>query len=231
MRSEVAAAVAAHLRTRGAGAAGRTGAGAGRGGLWWNEHQQSAAAAERASRQSRTTASVTAALEDAKTRAEEAWSLADEPDKMRTATDLALAAVRRAEGFANTGEPTPDILSELVTVRGAADDLDRHTRLFVAADLALRSHGLGSEDYRAAAVTTTSRFEDAFRQFGWDPLQTPAADIAAEIAASRVRTKLLGFLCDWERQSGWDKAVQDHIREIIRSARLQSGGYSRGGNR
>jgi eukaryotic-like serine/threonine-protein kinase len=192
-------------------------------GLWWNERHKSQAAADRASRQSRTAASVSAALGDARARVGEAWRLADEPDKMRAATDLALAAVGRAKGFADAGEPTADTLNELDAVRKAAEDLDRHTRLFVAADLALRSHDIGSEG-RPAGDRTTRLLADAFREFGWDPVHTPAAKIAAEIAASRVRNKVLGFLCDWEFQSAPNPVVQGKVREVIRTARLRSGG-------
>ncbi len=192
-------------------------------GLWWQERQQSAAAADRASRQSRTAASVAIAVEDATGRIAEAWKLADEPDKMRTATDLALGGVRRAEGFANTGDPTPETLAELTAARGAVDELDRHTRLFVACDLALRAHDVGTKG-EVDGARTTARMADAFREFGWDPIRTPAEKIAGDIAASRVRHKILGFLCDWEFQSSQDIAAQQQVRAVVRLVRLKCGG-------
>jgi serine/threonine-protein kinase len=192
-------------------------------GFWWNERREAEAAADRAARRSRTVASVGAALDDARARTGEAWALADEPDKMRSATDLALAAVRRADGFAAAGEAPDDTLGELAVVRTVVADLDRHARLFVAADEALRAHDIGVTG-RPASVATTGRLRTAFRAFGWDPVRTPAETIAAEIAASRVRNKVLGFLSDWAFQSGRDPAARDKIRAVIRAARLRSGG-------
>ena len=112
-------------------------------GFWWQERHASAVAADRVARQSRTTASVTAAIDDARSRMEEAWRLADEPEKMQVATNLAQSAVRRAEGFASAGESTPELDGGIATVRASANDLDRHTRFFVAADLAVRAHDIG----------------------------------------------------------------------------------------
>jgi tetratricopeptide (TPR) repeat protein len=193
-------------------------------GLWWNERHESEAAANRASRQSRTVASVSAALDDARARIGEAWALADEPDMMRAANDLALDTVRRAEGFADSGEPPPDTLNELAAVRAAAADLDRHTRLFVAADLAIQSHDIGADGHPDAA-RTAGKLREAFREFGWDPIRAPAAEIAAEIAASRVRNKVLGFLCDWEYHlRSRDLPDHDKVTEVIRTARRLSGG-------
>jgi len=197
---------------------------------WWQDHQSATRKAElaqeetdREARRSRTAASVSTALDDSRRRIEEAWKLSDEPDKMRVATDLALAGVRRAEGFANAGEPAAANLTDLAEVRRTADELDRYTRLFVAADLALQGHDLGA-DGRPDGKKTTGRLAEAFRQFGWDPVRAPASDFADEIIASPARNKVLGFLCDWEFQSWGDLPVQNKIREVIRLARLKSGG-------
>ena len=192
-------------------------------GLWWQERHAASIAAERVARQSRTAASVAAALDDARSRTEEAWGLADEPDKMRVATNLALAAVRRAEGFTVAGESTPEVDQELESVRASVTDLDRHTKLFVSADLALRAHDIGPNGQPDNA-RTAQRLAEAFRQFGWDPVQTPAETLAGEIASSRVRNKLLGFLCDWEFQSHGDRKTWLLVCDIIRNTRLRAGG-------
>lgn len=197
---------------------------------WWQDHQSNERKAElgreeteREARRSRTAASVTASLDDSRRRIEESWRLSDVPDKMRTATDLALAGLRRAEGFANTGDPTSSVLAELAEVKKSAEELDRYTRLFVSADLALQGHDLGS-DGGPDGKKTTSRLAEAFQQFGWDPVRTPAAAFANEIAASPARNKVLGFLCDWEFQSASNPQAQRRIGEVIRLARLKSGG-------
>jgi tetratricopeptide (TPR) repeat protein len=187
-------------------------------GLWRSERLES----ERAQRRSRTVASIAAALEDARVRTDEAWALADEPDKMRVSSELAVAAVHRAEGFAEAGEAPPAALDELAGVRATVADLDRHTRLFVAADQALRAHDVGAAGQPAGHITS-GRLAGAFADFGWDPVNTPADAIADEIAASRVRNKVLGFLCDWEFQSSQNRLVQGQVREVIRAARLRSG--------
>ena len=72
-------------------------------GLWWKDRERSLAEAERYSRQSRTAASISAALADSADRMAEAWKQTNEPERMRIASDLAHAAVRRAEGFAGSG--------------------------------------------------------------------------------------------------------------------------------
>src|SRR5262249_19207193 len=69
-------------------------------GLWWQDRVATAAEAERAVRESRTSAGVGEALHEARQRAEEAWQLSDFPDRMQHATDVAMAAMRRAEELA-----------------------------------------------------------------------------------------------------------------------------------
>jgi tetratricopeptide (TPR) repeat protein len=186
-----------------------------------DEQRAADAAADRAARRSRTAASVATALDDARARTGEAWALADEPYKMHTATDLALAAVRRAEGFAGAGEAPEETLAELAAVRAAAADLDRHTRLFVAADQALQAQDFLKEG-EPGRVRTADRLGAAFRAFGWDLVRVPADTIAAEIATSRARNKLLGFLCDWEKPGPGPRPEQ--VQKVIRAARLRSGG-------
>jgi serine/threonine protein kinase/tetratricopeptide (TPR) repeat protein len=190
-----------------------------------DERREADAAADRAARRSRTAASVATALDDARARTGEAWGLADEPYKMRTATDLALAAVRRAEGFANAGEAPEESLADLAAARVAMADLDRHTRLFVAADQALQAQDLIREG-QPGRERTAEKLGIAFRSFGWDPIQAPADAIAAEIAASRVRNKVLGLLCDWESMLlGRDRAANEQIQKVIRAARVGCGGH------
>src|SRR6185295_12982424 len=99
--------------------------------------EQAVAAAELASRRERTESSVTLGLNDARTWTDEAWKEVEYPARMRTATDLAVAALRRAEGFANTGAPTPELLIQLDGVRAMVMDLDRHSRLLVSVDAAM----------------------------------------------------------------------------------------------
>jgi tetratricopeptide (TPR) repeat protein len=99
-------------------------------GLWWQKRVEATAAAERAARDSRVTAGVTEALREARERAEEAWNLAEFPDRMQHATDAAVAALRRGEGFASGGAPD-EITRDLVSARREVDELWRHTRALV----------------------------------------------------------------------------------------------------
>jgi serine/threonine protein kinase len=90
------------------------------------------AAADHAARQAWTTASVAAALRDARERVSEAWDVADHPDRMQHATDAAVAAIRRADEFVARETPTETTLAELASTRPVVDDLARHTRLISA---------------------------------------------------------------------------------------------------
>ena len=69
------------------------------------DRERAAAAAERATRQAATNASIAAAIREARERADEAWGVTDYPDRMQRATDAAVAAVRRADDFAAGGLP------------------------------------------------------------------------------------------------------------------------------
>ncbi len=189
-----------------------------------DEQRAADAAADRAARRSRTAASVATALDDARARTGEAWALADEPYKMQTATDLALAAVRRAEGFADAGEAPEETLAELAAVRAAAADLDRHTRLFVAADQALQAQDLIREGLRprrqgADGRPTGGSVPGVRVGSAPDPRRH---DRGGDASASRVRNKLLGFLCDWEKPGPGPRPEQ--LPKVIRAARLRSGG-------
>ena len=116
-------------------------------GAWWRGQVRSVAAADRAARQSRTTAGVAAALRETRERLAEGWELVDYPERMQAATDAAVAAVGRADVFIAEGEATPETATEVADVRagGLAEELPRlvraldHTRmrpslLFLEAD-------------------------------------------------------------------------------------------------
>ena len=109
------------------------------GGLWY-EHEHAKAESDRAARRARTASSVTAALEDARTRTEEGWSLTTDPTRMRIAAARSDDAVRRAEGLLETGDPDDATRHEVTTTRQAVDDLNRHARLLSEAEQVMREH-------------------------------------------------------------------------------------------
>jgi serine/threonine-protein kinase len=185
------------------------------------EREQEAAAAransDRAARESRTETGVRAALDDARTRTEEAWARAEDPGRMRTAADLAQGAVRRAEGVAATGEPNPGLSAELDRVRAVVTDLDRHVRLFLAAEQILLEHGIGGNfDHKL----TAQRLASAFREFGWAADRGPPAAVAEAVVASRVRNQLLGYLGEWQ----WQEPDNAWVGTVLRFARRKAGG-------
>jgi hypothetical protein len=100
-------------------------------GLWWQERVETTAAAERAARDSCATAGVREALREARERAEEAWNLADFPERMQHATEAAVAALRRGDGFASSGAPD-EISADLISARREVEELSRYTRLIQA---------------------------------------------------------------------------------------------------
>ena len=212
---------------------------------WWQDKQAAERraeqarvdgerAADRAARQSRTAASVSEALVDARQRIAESWSLADFPDRMRAGTDAAAAAVRRAEGFAASGDPTPDVLAELAVVRTAAADLERHTALIT--DFARSQHQYASERFEGgdagnsgagAAAASIARDHEALRRFGLDPLNGPEDELARVIADSRIRDSLLGILLRWQYHSP-DPSTKRRLGRVIGATRRVCGGaYAR----
>ena len=152
-----------------------------------------------ARREAWTTASVAAAVREARERADEAWGVADYPDRMQRATDAAVAAVRRADDFAAGGTPTEATLAELAAARRAVDDLARHTRLITAddrqpAEIRRRTHRAECGQGEGGLVQSS---REALRQFGLDPIDGPADEVARAVAASRIRDALLGMLLEW----------------------------------
>jgi N6-adenosine-specific RNA methylase IME4 len=145
-----------------------------------DQRRRTTALAEVAARRERTAASVTAALDEARARTAEAWGLTAYPDRMTVASDFATAAVRRAEGFMTTGEPTDELRAEMGAVRAEVDDLDRHARLFAALTRIHAEHAdrpnAGSAEARAQS---DRQMADAFRAFGLDVRGQPEEEVAA----------------------------------------------------
>ena len=194
-------------------------------GLWWQERAAAAASADRAARQARTVSSTTAALDDARTRAEEAWGEAGTADRMKTAANLATAAVRRAEGFVNTGEPTGELRAELEAVQSAVEDLNRHVRLLEEAERIIlnRVEFVASSDPNRAL--SPERFAAAFRAFGIDVTAGPEAEVVTAINRSRMRGRLVGLLSAWHYRSK-DDAERTRLADVMRAANRAAGGVS-----
>src|SRR5262249_3838245 len=146
-----------------------------------------------------TTASVAAALRDARERADEAWGVADFPDRMQHATEAAVAAVGRAGDYAAGGAPAETTPAEVAPPRQVVDELARHTRLITAYARNRQQFAdeLTGQNAAKASAGYCTRQEEALRQFGLDPLNSPADEVARAVAASRVRDALLGMLLEW----------------------------------
>ncbi len=186
---------------------------------WRLDHQRREMEALRG----RTEASVSTALKESEGRSQEAWGQTNDPARMRIATDLVLAAVNRAEGFANTGAPTEELLTELAVARQKAAELDRHTRLLVSADQALSEHDVdntGTPD----GQRTTRRLAAAMRDFGWDVHAATPQELGEQIAHNRIRNKVLGLWLNWEYQSGGNPTEKRKVKEVVRQARTMAGG-------
>jgi tetratricopeptide (TPR) repeat protein len=210
------------------------------------DRERAAVATERATRRAATDASIAAAIREARERADEAWGVTDYPDRIQRATDAAVGAVRRADEFAEGGLPGEATRVELESTRRAVDDLARHTRLIVAiSDSGRRfADGRGGMDWKAQAALCR-RFREALQQFGLDPIDGPADEVARAIASSRIRDALLGVLLEWKmhatllaeslrRYPGRSDlpadapVLADRLGRVTRSARQLSGGaYAR----
>src|SRR5262249_42753187 len=155
-------------------------------------------------------------------RTAEAWGLADQPRRMRTAAEFADGAIRRAEGFAAAGETTEESIGELAAAQAEVADLLRHTRFLGEIEQINNDHlsqQTGGFDYYLRARRLTA----AFRDFGLDVMGDPPESVATTVVASRVREKLLGFLFEWH--FGAPDAVQrERVKAVLQSAtRLADG--------
>jgi serine/threonine-protein kinase len=193
-------------------------------GLWWQERVETTAAAERAARDSRVTAGVREALREARERADEAWNLADFPERMQHATDAAMAALRRGDGFASDGAPD-QISADLASARREIEELSRHTRLIQAfSDIGRRyAEESTGQGWTESTQQFNRRIAEALREFGLDPLHDPVDDVAQEVASSRFRDVLLDALLGWHWHGGGER-----LGQVARLARQKSGGaYAR----
>ncbi|HVC92096.1 MAG TPA: protein kinase [Pirellulales bacterium] len=210
--------------------------------------ERAAAETERASREAWTTASVAAAIRDARERAEEAWNVADYPDRMQLASDAAVAALRRADEFVAGGTATEATLAELASARHVVDELARHTRLVTACVASTQKFAddIGGQKVLEARARLADRHGQAFRQFGLDPVHGSTEDVAKAVAANRLRDALLGALLEWQLHVAYlseirqnspeevpdspaaDPIVRDRLALVIRTARQLCGGaYAR----
>jgi serine/threonine protein kinase/tetratricopeptide (TPR) repeat protein len=195
------------------------------------ERDQAAAAADRAAREAGTTASIDAAVREARQRAAEAWDLHDYPDRMRLATDAAREAIKRADGFVAGGTPTDEAVAELAAARREVDELARHTRLVTSCVANQRKF---AEDLNSGGgdLLTRGRFarrhREALRQFGLDVVGGDADEVARSIAASRLRDPLLGMLLEWQvhevaalnlwrKYQKQEKQLPERIRQKLRT--------------
>jgi tetratricopeptide (TPR) repeat protein len=194
-------------------------------GLWWQQRVETTAAAERAARDARVTAGVREALREARERVEEAWKLADFPERMRHATEAAVAALRRGDGFASGGAPD-EISADLVSARREVEELSRHTRLIQ--ELSRIGHRYAEESTGQGWTESTRQFNrrvaEALREFGLDPLHDPVDEVANAIISSRLRDLLLEVLLGWH----WHARHEDRLAQVARLVRQKSGGaYAR----
>jgi serine/threonine-protein kinase len=193
-------------------------------GLWWQERARATAAAERAAHDSRVTAGVSEALHEAHERAEEAWKLADFPDRMQYATDAAVAALRRGDDFASDGAPD-EVTRDLVAGHREVEELLRHTRLIQ--ELSRIGHRYAEESAGQCWRESTQQFNrgvaEALREFGLDPLHDPVDEVANTVVSSRFRDVLLDVLRGWHWHRGGER-----LGQVVRLVRQKSGGaYAR----
>jgi tetratricopeptide (TPR) repeat protein len=201
---------------------------------------QAKADRDRAARTAWAEASVTAAVREARERADEAWGVADYPDRMQRATEAAVAAVRRADDYAAGGPPGEAALADLESTRRAVDELARHARL-ITAEVDIRQQ-FADELGQYTTWDSSNRLREALRQFGVDPIDGPADEVARAVAASRIRDSLLGMLLEWHHRTvvyanqfrtnpdfpADAPVISDRLERVIRSARQLSGGaYAR----
>ncbi len=162
----------------------------------------------------------------------EAWATSSFPDRMNAATEAAEAAVRRAEGYATSGEPTESSRAELAAIRAPLADLARHTRLVVDFERTLDGlYNWETEGDSSILETLVRRHQAALARFGLDPLSMPEDQTARAIADDPLRDTLIGILSTWQQdlsQHVTDRLTVDRLGRVIRLTRLRCGGaYAR----
>jgi tetratricopeptide (TPR) repeat protein len=196
---------------------------------------------------------VVAAAREARERAEEAWAVADFPDRMQRATETALAALRRADDFAASGSPSKESFAELAAARQIVDDLARHTGLINAYANSVQKF---ADELGAGFMSNSphrdlrNRIRAALLQFGLDPIDGQADEVARAVAASRIRDAVLAMLLRWQHHANLDREgfgplagaiarqhhanletetlQSDRLGRVIRSTRQRCGGaYAR----
>jgi hypothetical protein len=204
---------------------------------------------DRAARAAWAAGSIAAAAREARERAEEAWALKDHPDRMRRATDAALAAIRRADDYVAGGTASEGALTELAGARRVVDDLARHARLISAeaANLQKDAEETNAQLAREPPIrdNRSNRIRTALREFGLDPIDGPADEVARAVAGSRIRDTLLGMILRWQYHAfmqsemlrryrmGSDlpadaPAIRDRLGRVVRTTRQLCGGaYAR----
>ena len=161
---------------------------------------------------------------------------------MQLVTDAAVAAVLRADDFTAGGLPTEATLAELASARQAVDELARHTRL-IAAYTASREKFADEQNEGnppSAMTNLCNRHHEVLREFGLDPINDPADEVARAVAVSRIRDSLLGMLAEWqsyatilveERKPGLRVSApvaSKRLGEVIRAAcQLCGGAYAK----
>ncbi len=202
------------------------------GGAWYQQRQRAATQEERASRRAATAASVAESLVDARRRMAEAWAATSFSDRMNAATGAAEAAVRRAEGYATSGETTEASRAELAAIRAPLADLARHTRLVVDFERTLDGlYNWETEGDGSILETLVSRHQAALVRFGLDPLSMSEDQTAWAIADDPLRDTLIGILSTWQQDLSadvTDRVTVDRLGRVIRLTRLRCGGaYAR----
>jgi serine/threonine-protein kinase len=187
--------------------------------------ERSEAVANRAAREARTTATIAAAIREARERMIEAWRLTEDPARMQESTGAAIAALRPADESAAVERLSIETRDELAAARRDVEDLARHTRLLVAgtANRWRIADELNGQNVRQAQADFCTRQREAFARFGLEPLAGPVEEAARTVSASRIRDLLLGMLLEWRRYAA-EPGMNDRLGQVVGATRRSSGG-------
>jgi serine/threonine-protein kinase len=169
-------------------------------GTWWFQRVEAA----RAEQTARIEREVRQALGEGLALAEQGRRLSANPQEWERMAELGLSATKRAQGLLESGEAggliSSDLSEQLRTLtvkltrqaqqaartRGMMKDLDRI--------LEKQTESSAGEFYKAGALPL---YAPAFRAYGIDVEALPEQEVAAAIAASPLKAKLLAALDDW----------------------------------
>jgi serine/threonine protein kinase/Flp pilus assembly protein TadD len=148
-------------------------------------------------RQAETERAVTAALTQAETLVDEGEKQIDNPERWQATSQLALAAVEKAQGLFRIGSGAEELSERVRQVRAAAEAADADSRLLIEIDRIRLEAAAAIKDGIYDGTTARRLYATLFSRYGVDLTRPGAA--AEQVWGSRLHNQLVAALEHWIR--------------------------------